>query len=78
VLPSPKRVSYKASSTHGRHGQPVDAVLKQWNDRVARIDHRAEAEGRPRHATGATLIFGNPKGGTPLMVASPTVAMTFR
>jgi uncharacterized protein (DUF302 family) len=42
----------------------------------ARIDHRAEAERiglamRPAQL----LIFGNPKGGTPLMVAAPTAAL---
>ena len=42
----------------------------------ARIDQAAEA-----HAVGLTmrpavvLVFGNPKGGTPLMVARPTVAI---
>jgi uncharacterized protein (DUF302 family) len=41
-----------------------------------RIDHAAEAEKvglkmRPSQL----LIFGNPKGGTPLMVAAPTVAI---
>jgi uncharacterized protein (DUF302 family) len=42
----------------------------------ARIDHAAEA-----HAAGlamrptVVLVFGNPKGGTPLMVARPTVAI---
>jgi uncharacterized protein (DUF302 family) len=42
----------------------------------ARIDHAAEAEKvglkmRPNQL----LVFGNPKGGTPLMVAAPTVAI---
>jgi uncharacterized protein (DUF302 family) len=42
----------------------------------ARIDHAAEA-----HAVGLAmrptvlLVFGSPKGGTPLMVARPTVAI---
>jgi uncharacterized protein (DUF302 family) len=42
----------------------------------ARIDHAAEAK-----AVGLTMrptvvvVFGNPKGGTPLMVARPTVAI---
>src|SRR3989337_2579321 len=42
----------------------------------ARIDHAAEAEmvGLKMRPT-QLLIFGNPKGGTPLMVASPTVAI---
>ena len=42
----------------------------------ARIDHAAEAEmvGLKMRPT-QLLIFGNPKGGTPLMVAAPTVAI---
>jgi uncharacterized protein (DUF302 family) len=42
----------------------------------ARIDHAAEAEkvGQKLRPT-QLLIFGNPKGGTPLMVAAPTVAI---
>jgi uncharacterized protein (DUF302 family) len=55
----------------------LEAVLKAGGMTVfARIDHRAEAE-----KVGLTMrpaqvvIFGNPKGGTPLMTASPTVAI---
>ena len=42
----------------------------------ARIDHAAEAEkvGLKMRPT-QLLIFGNPKGGTPLMVAAPTAAI---
>jgi len=55
----------------------LEAILKSSGMTVfARIDHRAEAEKvglamRPAQV----IIFGNPKGGTPLMVASPTVAI---
>jgi len=55
----------------------LEAVLKSSGMTVfARIDHRAEAEKvglamRPSQV----IIFGNPKGGTPLMAASPTVAI---
>jgi uncharacterized protein (DUF302 family) len=40
------------------------------------IDHSGEAEkiGMKMHPT-QLLIFGNPKGGTPLMLASPTLAI---
>jgi uncharacterized protein (DUF302 family) len=43
---------------------------------VARIDHSGDAAKvglklRPTHL----LIFGNPRSGTPLMIASPTVAI---
>jgi uncharacterized protein (DUF302 family) len=41
-----------------------------------RIDHSGEAEkaGLKMPPT-QVIIFGNPKGGTPLMIASPTVAI---
>jgi uncharacterized protein (DUF302 family) len=40
------------------------------------VDHSGEAEkvGVKMHPT-QLLIFGNPKGGTPLMLAAPTVAI---
>ena len=42
----------------------------------ARIDHSGEAEkvGMKMHPT-QLIIFGSPKGGTPVMVASPTLAI---
>jgi uncharacterized protein (DUF302 family) len=42
----------------------------------ARIDHAAEAQavGLAMRPT-VLIVFGNPKGGTPLMVARPTVAI---
>src|SRR6267143_1732174 len=44
--------------------------------RFALIDHSGEAEkvGMKMRPT-KLLIFGNPKGGTPLMVAAPSVAI---
>jgi uncharacterized protein (DUF302 family) len=44
--------------------------------RFALIDHSGEAEkvGMKMRPT-KVVIFGNPKGGTPLMVAAPTVAI---
>jgi uncharacterized protein (DUF302 family) len=40
------------------------------------IDHSEEAEHAGLHLRPTRLlIFGNPKGGTPLMVASPTAAI---
>jgi len=68
-----KASKYSAGDTATR----LEAVLKASGMTVfARIDHRAEAEKvglamRP----ALLLIFGTPKGGTPLMVASPTVAI---
>ena len=55
----------------------VDAVLQSRSLNVfARIDHSGEAEkvGLKMHPT-QVIIFGSPKGGTPLMVASPTLAI---
>jgi len=55
----------------------LEAVLRERKITVfARIDHGGEAtraglQMRPTQL----LIFGNPRGGTPLMVASPTVAI---
>jgi len=40
------------------------------------IDHSGEAEKAGLHMLNTKLlIFGNPKGGTPLMIASPSVAL---
>jgi uncharacterized protein (DUF302 family) len=55
----------------------LEAVLREKNIHVfARIDQRAEAEkvGLQMPAM-ELLIFGNPKGGTPLMLAEPTVGI---
>jgi len=55
----------------------LEGVLREKNIHVfARIDQRAEAEkvGLQMPAM-ELLIFGNPKGGTPLMVAEPTVGI---
>lgn len=55
----------------------VEAVLQGRNLTVfARIDHSGEAEkvGLKMRPT-QVIIFGSPKGGTPVMVAAPTVAI---
>jgi len=40
------------------------------------VDHSGEAEKAGLHMPNTKLlIFGNPKGGTPLMLASPSVAL---
>ena len=57
--------------------QRLEALLQEKNISVfARVDHGGEAaklgmEMRPTKL----LIFGSPKGGTPLMQATPTVAI---
>lgn len=57
----------------------LEAILQAKNVKLfALIDHSGEAE-----KVGLTmpntklLIFGNPKAGTPLMIASPSVALDF-
>ena len=55
----------------------LEAILAQRGVQVfALIDHSGEAEkvGMKMRPT-KLLIFGNPKGGTPLMVAAPTLAI---
>jgi uncharacterized protein (DUF302 family) len=57
--------------------QRLEAVLKASGMTIfAQIDHAAEAEKAGLQMRPArVLIFGNPKGGTPLMVTAPTVAI---
>ena len=64
---------YSVSETLKR----LDSVLQSKGLTVfARIDHSGEAEkvGMKMHPT-QLIIFGSPKGGTPLMVTSPTLAI---
>ena len=53
-----------------------NALHAAFSDRPSRIDHSGEAEkvGLKMRPT-QLLIFGSPKAGTPLMVASPTLAI---
>jgi uncharacterized protein (DUF302 family) len=66
----------------GRHS--VDETVEKLEEALrakgiklfALIDHSGEAEQAGLHMRPTKLlIFGNPKGGTPLMVASPTIAI---
>jgi uncharacterized protein (DUF302 family) len=55
----------------------LESILRERGVRVfALVDHSGEAEkvGMKMRPT-KLLIFGNPKGGTPVMVAAPTVAI---
>src|SRR5579864_8044239 len=64
---------YKVPETLKR----LDSVLQSRGLAVfARIDHSGEAEkvSLKMHAT-QLILFGSPKGGTPVMVASPTIAI---
>jgi uncharacterized protein (DUF302 family) len=55
----------------------LEAVLREKNIHIfARIDQRAEAEKAGLEMPAMELlIFGNPKGGTPLMIAEPTIGI---
>jgi uncharacterized protein (DUF302 family) len=55
----------------------LESLLQAQGQAISRrIDHSGEAEkaGLKMPPT-QVIIFGNPKGGTPLMIASPTVAI---
>ena len=57
--------------------EKLQAILQAKGVKVfALIDHSGEAEkvGMQMPAT-KLLIFGNPKGGTPLMLAAPSIAL---
>jgi uncharacterized protein (DUF302 family) len=55
----------------------LEAVLREKNVQVfARIDQRAEAKKAGLDMPAMELlIFGNPKAGTPLMIAEPTLGI---
>jgi uncharacterized protein (DUF302 family) len=69
---------------HLRSPYPVPETLKRLESMLlakninvfARVDHSGEAEkvGLKMRPT-QLIIFGSPKGGTPVMIASPTVAI---
>jgi uncharacterized protein (DUF302 family) len=68
-VPSP----YSVPETLAR----LESILKERGVTVfARVDHSGEAEraGLKMRPT-QLLIFGSPKGGTPVMVAAPSVAI---
>jgi uncharacterized protein (DUF302 family) len=68
-----KASKYSVAETLDR----VEEVLREKGIRVfARVDHSGEAEkvGLKMRPT-QLLIFGSPKGGTPVMVAAPTAAI---
>jgi uncharacterized protein (DUF302 family) len=64
---------YSVSETLKR----VEALLQEKGLTIfCRVDHSGEAEkvGLKMHPT-QLILFGSPKGGTPVMVASPTIAI---
>lgn len=63
-------------SVDGTIGRLETLVKSKGMTVFARIDHAAEAKRAGLSMRPAQLlIFGNPKGGTPLMNAAPTVAV---
>jgi uncharacterized protein (DUF302 family) len=82
--PGPQGVAAAATLRTIASAYPVDETVARVEHAVtaagmkvfARVDHAAEARGvgltmRP----AVVVLFGNPKGGTPLMVAKPTAAI---
>ena len=69
TLPSP----YGVVETLDR----LEEILRQKGVKVfARVDHSGEAEKAGLHLPPTQLlIFGNPRGGTPLMLAAPLSAI---
>lgn len=68
-----KASKYSVAETLDR----VDALLRAKGIKIfVRVDHSGEAEkaGLKMPPT-QLLIFGNPKGGTPVMLAAPTAAI---
>lgn len=67
------RSNYSAAETMAR----VEAAVRQAGHRIfARIDHAAAAsESGLKMPFAQVLVFGNPKGGTPMMLAAPTLAI---
>ncbi|HLK22257.1 MAG TPA: DUF302 domain-containing protein [Bryobacteraceae bacterium] len=55
----------------------LESLLRAKGVKIfARIDHAGEAENAGlKMPPTQVLIFGNPKGGTPLMLAAPTAAI---
>jgi uncharacterized protein (DUF302 family) len=55
----------------------IESLLREKGLTIfCRIDHTGEGEkvGLKMHAT-QLILFGSPKGGTPVMIASPTIAI---
>lgn len=57
--------------------QRLESLLRERGLTIfCRVDHSGEAEkaGKKMHPT-QLILFGSPKGGTPVMIASPTIAI---
>jgi uncharacterized protein (DUF302 family) len=70
-------VSMPSGHSVDRTVEKVEEILKAKGVKLfALVDHSGEAEkaGMQMRPT-KLLIFGNPKGGTPLMIAAPSIAI---
>jgi uncharacterized protein (DUF302 family) len=70
-------VSIPCNQTVDRTVEKLEEILKAKGVKLfALVDHSGEAEkaGMQMRPT-KLLIFGNPKGGTPLMIAAPSIAI---
>ena len=57
-------------------GKLKDLLREKGIKLFAVVDHSGEAESAGMHMPPTKLlIFGNPKGGTPLMIAAPSIAI---
>jgi uncharacterized protein (DUF302 family) len=77
ALPDNGMVHLRSSHTVPETLERLESLLKAKGVNIfARVDHSGEAEkaGLKMRPT-QLLIFGSPKAGTPLMVASPTLAI---
>jgi uncharacterized protein (DUF302 family)/uncharacterized membrane protein YidH (DUF202 family) len=88
TLPAKKETSMPTASTNGivqiasQHSVPetvskLESILRAKNVKLfAVVDHSGEAETVGlRMPNTKLLIFGNPKAGTPLMLAAPSAAL---
>ena len=75
--PIPGIIDLKSRYSFPETLQRLESTLQSRNLSVfARIDHSGEAEKAGMNMQPTQLIiFGSPKGGTPLMVASPSLAI---
>lgn len=70
-------VSVPSSHSVDQTVQKLEAILQAKGVKLfTLVDHSGEAEKAGMHMPPTKLlIFGNPKAGTPLMLASPTIAI---
>jgi uncharacterized protein (DUF302 family) len=70
-------VNRQSTHTVDATAQRLQGMLQAKGVKLfALVDHSGEAERAGLHMRPTKLlIFGNPKGGTPLMIASPSVAI---